>query len=1103
MTDACSPQRYLANNRNAVLDAELAPSDVEAVAGSVYEIPTARSGTAQVALSGDYTGEEEAAYDVQIVDDDVDEALISAPIFSGVGSGSLSDISSEGPAQKFTVSLKQTGLPLRAASVDFEGVTLEARTGGAAGNAITIEVDQSPLIFEAQDFSLLAALPAGSGSQTNPLEGAEFDFDAAVIGADDQIPTTAHRIAFGHDTSAIYLQYKKYSDGKWLYYFVPELKREVPAGAIIKFVTGGRTVSISNGGPAEEYEDVVTLYDLLNQIKNESVLLTITDPVANDRSPAGQAARELLTRTDAHFEPSSGSGSEAARGGFVDVSVDPAAGTELIEATCVAVSPADDPLASAGRERWTLRGSLSGDLGVIVTGIPFANDDFGLTIPRVLPFNFGTQRGRFTHVRTDYVTRVAPAEPPPICPVALTLGPAAVDQTITLTYTKRPSGACLCADMPVPNLATECLGIISEGGADEMAYSSEAITRLKLLYDLAAGIADQMTRYKQGFARDGIPDQSVGYSDAESTVNNEVTGAISPGASTSEEISAALAGAANLKEFLTSSAPVVTWYGDAALPPNFQECIDFYEEGLKAIDELDTSGLKADGFEQWDEALTVLETDILGSGSPPIDRLATMAITKYKILVRQAMAYAGIPQLGKSEASTVTSGDGCWRDTNDPFYWTVVGSANGAYAPLFNNTPYYSSRRASERAAYYSTHEFALQLNIKCPQNLLEGDEITLVIGGSGWASTYQISDKMFLPIIAASALLLAGGQDESLVQSWFAEGSITGPLPSYSFDPDAPVPYSSGDSPQTLAFTLNEGGIPFANGDRFEFSSEGGHFRWRKDAGAWSSPIVIPGSPLLLDEGLSVAFTTGASPSFVADDVFRFRALQPWAVSNLQSPTPDRWQWGATTAPSLVIDFGSLLPVDAVAIALHTLPEGATALIEFGTSPGVYTSSVSLAWSEGVMFSALVAQISARYARLSLGAADGGGIGWLWIGSAFATTRQAEVRPRRKYAVSRATAGLYTGGRYLGKARGADVEWKEGALYDADMVELEELLDHVKSNDDEPLVFVPNVTRPEEAMIVQVVEDEIELADTSDSNRLAGLERRFTARLSLAGVLQ
>jgi len=547
-------------------------------------------------------------------------------------------------------------------------------------------------------------------------------------------------------------------------------------------------------------------------------------------------------------------------------------------------------------------------------------------------------------------------------------------------------------------------------------------------------------------------------------------------------------------------------YAPAAVPStlSLRDVVDRFERTLALIDPLvaGSPSLRTDGNDAWDAAFAELQADITAFNAVGAGFIYSIPTDRYTSRLAQALITAGISPLGESDASTIASGDGCWRDWGDAYYWTVVGSAKGGYAPAFNNHPYWSSRRASDQDAYYSTHEFAFQINVKCPADLLEDDQIIMSIGDSGWPATYQIGDELILPIIGANALYLAGGQDASLVQQWYVAGSVSGPLANYSYDPDTPTPYSDGSGP-LLEFTLNEGGIPFANGDQFVFSTEGGNYRWRKNSGSWSGSTPIPTAASALDAGLFIEFTTGAAPSFVANDLFRFRALQPWAVSNLQSPTPDRWQWGAVTAPSVVCDLGSTLDLDMAAIALHTLPEGATILIEGGTSPDTYTWSETLTWREGVIFGAFTATQSARYVRLSLDGVDGGGIGWFWIGEGMGTELSANVRPRRKYAVSRANAGLYPTSKYLAKGKGADVEWTEGALLEADMTALESLIDWVKEHDDEPFVFVSQVTRPSDALIVQIVEDEIEQHDLSEGNRDAAFDRRFDARLSLAGVLQ
>jgi hypothetical protein len=62
----CAPQRFLGNERNLIASAaSLAPSSVRPIALSVQEIALARSGTAKVSIAGDYSGAEEATFDIR------------------------------------------------------------------------------------------------------------------------------------------------------------------------------------------------------------------------------------------------------------------------------------------------------------------------------------------------------------------------------------------------------------------------------------------------------------------------------------------------------------------------------------------------------------------------------------------------------------------------------------------------------------------------------------------------------------------------------------------------------------------------------------------------------------------------------------------------------------------------------------------------------------------------------------------------------------------------------------------------------------------------------------------------------------------------------
>ena len=221
---SCAPLRLLANNRNLVRDAVLVASSVEPVDDQVLPVPVARGGTAEVRLTGSYTGDEEATYDIEIVDTALTVPLVSAVVTAGKGSSKLIDVAASGlNAQEIVVELVDAGKPATYAAVAFEGVTLQARSVGAGGNDLRVSIDQSGLTFADTDFALLVDLAVGEGSPTSGLEGAGFDWDTAALGADGLIPATAKRIAFGDDRSTVYLAYKQYADNRRTYQLVNRL----------------------------------------------------------------------------------------------------------------------------------------------------------------------------------------------------------------------------------------------------------------------------------------------------------------------------------------------------------------------------------------------------------------------------------------------------------------------------------------------------------------------------------------------------------------------------------------------------------------------------------------------------------------------------------------------------------------------------------------------------------------------------------------------------------------------------------------------------------------------------------------------------------------
>jgi len=1320
-----STQRFLANDRNVLVGAALAATSVATIENAVLERPLARSGSAHIALSGAYTGQEEATYEIEITDTTVATPLISAPIFAGAGTGSISGIGFTGAAQTFTVKLADLGQVLTSAGTDMEGVSLVARSPGAAGNEIRLAIDLSGLTYAATNFSSIKAIPAGASD----LSGPEYDWDTRVMGADGQIPTSAQRLVFGEDTSVIYRQYKQYKDGKWLYHFEPNLRRDIPQGTVIRFVTGSRTVTLTDGVDTEVYPGIVTLYDLLSAIQTTSALVKVEGVVSNDRAPDGMAARDLATRTDAHCLPPYGSGSGYAGSALIDYAALPGSSTELVEVRCWANSSKQHPSAGVGKELWQVKGSVSGLVeSQLQTGKDFTwSNKFRFAVQSRLPDGFGVPRGRFSVSDIAYQPRAATEVEPPICVASLALGPESIDQSLTLTYKPRPlTGNCGCDSMTAPDLsgracltgltysssstggtsmdpahlmratrlaiwyrnfvkANTAIGsdpakpITAIGNERDIAIAAKSIATFRAalddLYTLgvlavpewaantayANGAVIEMGDYR--YAADGpgtsgaiepvwptidgdtvaddgvwwecmghapvtmwdaafqemqnelgileispsgaqpatmvripkafevpvgaidltpvfaadIPAQTIVYykETPQSWVVSKTTGIVTSATGgtywlSSDGLTLFVGTPPNnpSNSFVTellghTTATGADWDigtqpGDALMPVGARSLGDLASNETIAAGSVVYQGegetgaylfarltqplsVKADSFlifnvdsrdstrpittelELAHERLGIYRIyngggysgqtvrilldrpEFMGfsypspggfvwaseiAGGDDLDVYDAEFDTRYQAIMNVVRIAAGISK--KADASKV-AGDGCWRDTGAGFWWEITGSTGGAYAPAFTNEPYFSCRDAG--GGYFSTHEFAFQLNIKCESALKEGDRITLSIGDAGWPSTYQVGDTLYLPVIAAQDLYLAGGKDGDNIQTWHVDGSVDGAYPAYLLDLDTPLPYNH----LSLQLALTPGGIPSEAGDLYRFTVEGGHYRWRKDSGAWSAIADVGAVTPAIADGLVATITPGAAPSFAAGDLYRFRALQPSALSNVVAPDAASWQWAGATA-TLTANLGASKPIDCAAIAFHTLPSGATATL-YGSADGIaWDWSESIPWRSGVM-AALFAGHAASWLKLVIANATGGTIGWAWAGQALSTEHSAECQLRRDYSLERGT-GLNPSAAFMGSTRSGDIEWQQGILTDTDMPNLLAMLDHLKTNDDEPMILIPQSTRTEEAYPVRVVLDSIDMPEDGGYQPNTGNERRYGMKLSVKGVV-
>lgn len=1172
-------QRFLSGHKNYIRSATFS-GPVKTIADAVIKKPVARSGNSAGALTGTYTGTEPKTFEVEIVDATATTPLVTSPAFVGIGTGVLNGIDTNAnTARTITVELAELGELLTAAGAEVQGVRILAKDAGADGNELRLRVTRTALVFTPQTISLLTGISAGVQSVTGP----EFDWDTKIMLGDGQVPPDAHRVSFGEDQNNIYVQYKKFVDGRYAYFFEPAIKEDVPIGTVVNFVTGDYTVELlDDSGVLETYEDIQTLYDLLNAIKIDSTRLLVEGPVTYDRAPGGQALAELAVRTDAHA---------ASNTGFTEVNIQPDTPTELVVAECYAATPEDDESAGIGAELWMVRGSVSGLIRSSVrTSELIEAPYFSAKVKPKLPVGFASAvKGRIAVGSVTSATRTEEEITPEICPAALTLGINAQEQTLTFTYKQRPEESeCPCSAMSAPNLTNaECLGgsteAPTEGGFVPTYTDADTRDRLKLLYDFFADTVRANSSYViAGGGSTPLQDSFVsgpvtlytpiGQTLAEVVKSFEKTlgyiDPLTPGAVKTAGYDAWDVAFTELQDDITDFFQGAALGIEDEVLPSYENladgdavCVFESAPGVFKVRKAVNGGLRygfvaaavtapADAtvkyvglndsissteelqngtLNKWNPSVAfpgkwvntgatatagdpayltnyymdyVSATEGIRSSGAAQDDVFGAALLgdRYLSRLKWVLTEAELSPLGKFDANGLLAGDDCWRDLGDSRYWEVSG-ASGSYAPAFTNQIYYSARKAAD-GVYRGTKEFGLQINVACPENLKVGDSFTVVISNVPTWERHRKGDRVELGILGATDLFLFGGKDGDNVQSWFVSDSVAGALPPYALDLDAPAPYDSGTG---IEFLITEGAILFARGDKFTFSIEGGHFRWRSIlagvAGAWSASAAITSAPMALSDGLSLAFALGESPAFYPLDVYRFDALQPYALSNLKVPDSHGWNWGTANPAVNIIDLGAIKnDIDAIALSFHTLPSTATVSVAGSDDNVTYNWTEAITWRKSIMGKLLSTVRQARYIKVTVTGAAQGSIGGLFVGPAIAFTYSADVTINRQYSMLHGS-GTNAAAKYQGVGNGGEIAWKEGALLDADYAAMVAMIDYLKEQNDEPLIVFPQSTRQDEVLMGVVDTDRIDFNDVYNFQPNTGVARRLSVNLPLKGV--
>ena len=1062
-------------------------------------------------LAGAYSGHEAARVDVEIVAaGGVPRA--SVPQFVGVGNGTLDvlAVDAAAPLQELTFTLADLGIPTEHARLDVREVQLRARVPGAVGNAIRVTVAPQ-LTRTATDWALLADWSAGTTVQT----GTQWDFGALPLSAKGELDPASPRIQFGYDPQ-VYRPWRRYKDGEWQFGVSPGLQRNHSKGTTVYLVTGGYLVTVTDGVTTETFGDIdtgqpqiATFHELLVALQG-SALVEVAGVVVADRAVGGQAAVDVPLRTQAWLY---------ALGGKVqlqDVAAPPQAPTQTLLVRCINAD-------IVGRERWSVSGDVSGALPVAVTGEPYESPGLHFMVPTITPSTAGT--GEWNNYFTAASRQENQGEPA-VCIRPFELGPNAKPRTVTFVYRARPPADCDCRTMPTPAISRNCLGT-QEG--DGMSLDPAHQTRLQALY---AWRKDFIASNTEVHPRPLYAQHDMDFADAITDALALALGEVYEAAPALDEWDAAFdamqtdldklegmsAAAATLRTEMQHRPPYV-WVNPSTRKAYL--CIEGDPDaGLNGISE-GSDGWVSPTDAVWDDSGDPFEVRFETGGQERVAIYRCLGDEKdmpghlvERAQVRELMPQARVQLLRrytarmdhvrtlagivpKSESSGGDAG-GCWIDYEDRFWWV---DPNGHYLPAFTNRAYHSARRDPATGKPYSTQEFAFGLVVACPERLIPGDQITISIALVDGERPYQVGDEAVIQTIAAGPAWLVGGVDGTDVQTWRVAGSVSGVLPDYIVPTDG-SPAPSYDAAGALV-RLALGGIPFVLGDAFALAVEAGQYRWRRDGGAWSPAADIPAAGgAALADGLVAHFDAGAAPSFTPGDAYTFDVHQPWAVGHVRDAHASRWGWGGADA-SIVIDLGEVRPLGAIALARYELPDGADVIVEASNDGAAWDAPIVLDVSRAT--AVRFVDMQARYLRVSVADAPGGSIGMIWAGQPVLTDHHASscVR-RRRWAVGRG-GGLNPASLYAGVGDGWSLSWSPGdvmssRLLEADVEQLVALIDWAQEVD-EPLVFVPHYLHPQDAALVRVAADALDVGDVHEYQPDSGQWRRLTATLELEPV--
>ncbi len=907
------------------------------------------TGSGQVSVTGGYTGAVDTVIDVEVVDSAGATRPHTEPVIDGVGNGALEvELSGSVAPQAFTLTLRDAGSPAQFARADVFGVILRAAASGSAGNGISLTI--TPAWTEtATDFSVPSDLGAGNSAIGI---GAAYNFGAPDLLEDGTVPASAPILRFGDDAH-LCRTYRTFADGQYSYALTPPPPRQIPAGVPVWSVSGGVTATLRQGATVESYGPHATIYALLNAIRQSSALVVIGGVVADDRRPGGMGIVPVSLRTDGHVQSSTRTGSRYIREAAIVARAVTTAPTELVTATCADTQ--------TGNELWRLSGPISGAIGEIRSGQEFRGGPIAsLLIPRQLPAETSGSRGTITYQWQPS----GPDSPDCLLLWRPIVGRNAVSKSVTFVYTERTRDDCNCEDQPIaggPNPA--CLGVgLDAEGADMTGPAGvlEMKRRDVEAYFAALVITDNVAAIGAGKRQTLETSPTVAtwpYTYVDVDGNNRVD----PEITIAEEIvdgqqavkyKAESGNVAKTNSWLVSVldamktriiSALATSLDATLFPPTWTAETDYvFGQLVRRTQDVYTRVFQAGGYgtsgatePSWNSTLAATTTDSGVTWTAYASRYQEWldAWTNFQTYVTDDLPSAWLypdiegatPDIvarrfceefgiasGQSDASDLTGTD-CWQDTGASHWWV---NTDGPYLPAFTNTYYHSVAREYDETGIErlrETREFGFAIQT-CPNKLQPGDRVTISINADGVSQvTYQIGDTLALQLVRGEAVVTAGGRNAVNTHVWSVRGSAVGGLPDYTIsDPDDPPEYDQSG----VTMTLTQGTIPWRLGDSVTFSAEGARVRWRRDNGSWSSSADI--GPISIGDGMTLAFTGGAAPSWVPGDRWTIDAIAVHGPGRLLSPAADglaKWTASAniTAATSGPVRVAALLGVEGV----------------------------------------------------------------------------------------------------------------------------------------------------------------------------------------------